>query len=92
MRMQVSCKVLYCFIGVSILETIKFLVTLYLKSNFVLVPSFCYLLTLLLPFELQKVTVIAMTVASPVGRRKLFAQINSFIAIFILAGQLSLTV
>ncbi|XP_058182977.1 uncharacterized protein LOC131300934 isoform X1 [Rhododendron vialii] len=42
-------------------------------------------------FYFQKVTVIAMTVASPVGRRKLFAQINSFIAIFILAGQLSLT-
>ncbi|KAG5533607.1 hypothetical protein RHGRI_027705 [Rhododendron griersonianum] len=42
-------------------------------------------------FYFQKVTVIAMTVASPVGRRKLIAQINSFIAIFILAGQLSLT-
>lgn len=42
-------------------------------------------------FYLQKVTVIAMTVVSPVGRRKLFAQINSFIAVFILAGQLTLT-
>ncbi|KAJ8624532.1 hypothetical protein MRB53_033062 [Persea americana] len=42
-------------------------------------------------FYFQKVTVIAMTVASPVGRRKLFAQINSFIAVFILAGQLTLT-
>ncbi|XP_047328181.1 uncharacterized protein LOC124931696 isoform X2 [Impatiens glandulifera] len=42
-------------------------------------------------FYLQKVTVIAMTVLSPVGRRKLFAQINSFIAVFILAGQLTLT-
>uniref|UniRef100_A0A5B7BNS0 ADP,ATP carrier protein n=1 Tax=Davidia involucrata TaxID=16924 RepID=A0A5B7BNS0_DAVIN len=42
-------------------------------------------------FYFQKVTVIAMTVTSPVGRRKLFAQINSFIAVFILAGQLTLT-
>lgn len=42
-------------------------------------------------FYFQKVTVIASTVTSPVGRRKLFAQINSFIAIFILAGQLTLT-
>lgn len=41
---------------------------------------------------LQKVTVIASAVTSPIGRRKLFAQINSFIAVFILAGQLSLTV
>ncbi|KAL9382153.1 hypothetical protein Peur_025188 [Populus x canadensis] len=38
-----------------------------------------------------KVTVIAMTVSSSLGRRKLFAQINSFIAVFILAGQLTLT-
>lgn len=43
-------------------------------------------------FYLQKVTVIASAVTSPIGRRKLFAQINSFIAVFILAGQLSLTV
>ncbi|XP_058110577.1 uncharacterized protein LOC131253559 isoform X1 [Magnolia sinica] len=42
-------------------------------------------------FYFQKVTVIAMTVASPIDRRRLFAQINSFIAIFILAGQLTLT-
>lgn len=42
-------------------------------------------------FYLQKVTVIATTVASPTGRRQLFAQINSFIAVFILAGQLTLT-
>lgn len=42
-------------------------------------------------FYFQKVTVIASAVTSPVGRRKLFAQINSFIAVFILAGQLSLT-
>lgn len=33
-----------------------------------------------------------MTVSSSIGRRKLFAQINSFIAVFILAGQLTLTV
>ncbi|KAL9382146.1 hypothetical protein Peur_025181 [Populus x canadensis] len=32
-----------------------------------------------------------MTVSSSLGRRKLFAQINSFIAVFILAGQLTLT-
>lgn len=42
-------------------------------------------------FYFQKVTVIAGAVASPVGRRKLFAQINSFIAVFILGGQLTLT-
>ncbi|KAJ0458357.1 putative MFS transporter superfamily [Helianthus annuus] len=37
-----------------------------------------------------KVTVIALTVTTPTGRRRLFAQINSFIAVFILAGQLTL--
>lgn len=42
-------------------------------------------------FYFQKVTVIASTVSSPVGRRRLFAQINSFIAVFILGGQLTLT-
>ncbi|OMP03992.1 hypothetical protein COLO4_10038 [Corchorus olitorius] len=42
-------------------------------------------------FYFQKVNVIAMTVASAVGRRRLFAQINSFIAVFILTGQLTLT-
>ncbi|KAK1441426.1 hypothetical protein QVD17_07310 [Tagetes erecta] len=42
-------------------------------------------------FYFQKVTVIASTVTTPTGRRRLFAQINSFIAIFILAGQLTLT-
>ncbi|KAK7260721.1 hypothetical protein RIF29_26996 [Crotalaria pallida] len=42
-------------------------------------------------FYFQKVSVIATTVTSSLGRRKLFAQINSFIAIFILVGQLSLT-
>ncbi|XP_022865487.1 uncharacterized protein LOC111385335 [Olea europaea var. sylvestris] len=42
-------------------------------------------------FYFQKVTVIATTVTSPVDRRRLFAQINSFIAVFILAGQLMLT-
>ncbi|EEF41556.1 conserved hypothetical protein [Ricinus communis] len=42
-------------------------------------------------WQARKVTVIAMTVTSSVGRRRLFAQINSFIAVFILAGQLTLT-
>ncbi|KAL3653400.1 hypothetical protein CASFOL_003081 [Castilleja foliolosa] len=42
-------------------------------------------------FYFQKVTVIASTVKSPVERRRLFAQINSFIAVFILGGQLTLT-
>ncbi|XP_043724811.1 uncharacterized protein LOC122671575 [Telopea speciosissima] len=42
-------------------------------------------------FYFQKITVVAITVASPLGRRRLFAQINSFIAVFILAGQLTLT-
>lgn len=42
-------------------------------------------------FYFQKVTLIAMTVASPIARRRLFAQINSFIALFILVGQLTLT-
>ncbi|KAK8578360.1 hypothetical protein V6N13_116206 [Hibiscus sabdariffa] len=43
-------------------------------------------------FYFQKVNVIAMTVASSVGRRRLFGQINSFIAVFILTGQLTLTI
>ncbi|CAN0923841.1 hypothetical protein LINGRAHAP2_LOCUS33781 [Linum grandiflorum] len=42
-------------------------------------------------FYFQKVTVIALTITTSIGRRKMFAQINSFIAIFILAGQLTLT-
>ncbi|XP_021904044.1 uncharacterized protein LOC110819229 [Carica papaya] len=42
-------------------------------------------------FYFQKVNVIAGIVASSIGRRRLFAQINSFIAVFILAGQLTLT-
>ncbi|XP_059301452.1 uncharacterized protein LOC132053427 isoform X2 [Lycium ferocissimum] len=42
-------------------------------------------------FYFQKVTVIAAAVTDPTGRRRLFAQINSFIAVFILAGQLTLT-
>ncbi|XP_020412639.1 uncharacterized protein LOC18785348 isoform X2 [Prunus persica] len=42
-------------------------------------------------FYFQKVNVIAMTVTSSLGRRKLLAQINSFIAVFILAGQLTIT-
>lgn len=42
-------------------------------------------------FYFQKVSVIAATVTSSVGRRRLFALINSFIAVFILAGQLTLT-
>ncbi|XVF81992.1 hypothetical protein PTKIN_Ptkin16aG0007200 [Pterospermum kingtungense] len=42
-------------------------------------------------FYFQKVNVIAMTVSSSVGRRRMFAQINSFIAVFILTGQLTLT-
>ncbi|KAK4277743.1 hypothetical protein QN277_015693 [Acacia crassicarpa] len=42
-------------------------------------------------FYFQKVTVIAATVTSSIGRRRLFAQINSFIAVFILVGQLTLT-
>ncbi|XP_008810567.1 uncharacterized protein LOC103721951 isoform X2 [Phoenix dactylifera] len=42
-------------------------------------------------FYFQKVTIIAMTVTSPLARRRSFALINSFIAVFILAGQLTLT-
>ncbi|KAF3327386.1 TLC ATP/ADP transporter [Carex littledalei] len=42
-------------------------------------------------FYFQKVTIIAMTVASALDRRRSFALINSFIAVFILAGQLTLT-
>ncbi|WOL18008.1 hypothetical protein Cni_G26801 [Canna indica] len=42
-------------------------------------------------FYFQKVTIIAITAVSPIARRKLFALINSFIAVFILAGQLTLT-
>ncbi|XP_073114532.1 uncharacterized protein [Elaeis guineensis] len=42
-------------------------------------------------FYFQKVTIIATTVTSPLARRRSFALINSFIAVFILAGQLTLT-
>ncbi|CAM8982522.1 unnamed protein product [Rhodiola kirilowii] len=42
-------------------------------------------------FYFQKVTVIALTVISPVERRRLFAQINSFTALFIVLGQLTVT-
>ncbi|EXB96513.1 Reticulon-like protein [Morus notabilis] len=42
-------------------------------------------------FYFQKLSVIATTVSSSLGRRKLFAEINSFIALFILAGQLTIT-
>ncbi|KAK6929552.1 hypothetical protein RJ641_005757 [Dillenia turbinata] len=42
-------------------------------------------------FYFQKVSVIAMAVESTLGRRRLFAEINSFIAVFILAGQLTVT-
>lgn len=43
-------------------------------------------------FQWQKVTIIAMTAVDSIARRRLFALINSFIAVFILAGQLTLTV
>ncbi|XP_076897965.1 uncharacterized protein LOC143551403 [Bidens hawaiensis] len=42
-------------------------------------------------FYFQKVTIIASTVTSPTERRHSFAQINSFVAVFILTGQLTLT-
>ncbi|KAK1415434.1 hypothetical protein QVD17_31215 [Tagetes erecta] len=42
-------------------------------------------------FYFQKITIIASTVASPAERRQSFAQINSLVAVFILAGQLTLT-
>ncbi|MQL92342.1 hypothetical protein Taro_024962 [Colocasia esculenta] len=42
-------------------------------------------------FYFQKVTIIASTVSSSMERRRLFAEINSLIAIFILIGQLTLT-
>jgi len=47
-----------------------------------------------LPFlhDFQKVTIVATTISSPTARRRTFALINSFIAVFILAGQLTLTV
>jgi AAA family ATP:ADP antiporter len=37
------------------------------------------------------VNIIATTIKSSIGRRRLFAQINSFVAVFILIGQLTLT-
>ncbi len=42
--------------------------------------------------DFQKVTIVATTISSPTARRRTFALINSFIAVFILAGQLTLTV
>ncbi|XP_062201879.1 uncharacterized protein LOC133904399 isoform X1 [Phragmites australis] len=42
-------------------------------------------------FYFQKVTIIATTISSPTTRRRTFALINSFIAVFILTGQITLT-
>ncbi|KAH9621993.1 hypothetical protein KSS87_015910 [Heliosperma pusillum] len=42
-------------------------------------------------FYFQKVSIIAATTSSASGRRKMFAEINSFIALFIFAGQITLT-
>lgn len=79
----------YIFTSSSILITIIVKDT---KLSFIPVTDLCvgYLFRLLM--WLQKVTVIAGAVTTPVGRRRLLAQINSFIAVFILAGQLTLTV
>uniref|UniRef100_A0A803KWM2 ADP,ATP carrier protein n=1 Tax=Chenopodium quinoa TaxID=63459 RepID=A0A803KWM2_CHEQI len=41
--------------------------------------------------ELKKVSIIALTTSSAAGRMKLFAEINSFIALFIFSGQITLT-
>ncbi|XP_023737410.1 uncharacterized protein LOC111885378 isoform X1 [Lactuca sativa] len=63
------------------------------SSNYLLVVSLFLFLGAITSsfFYFQKVTVIASTVTTPTERRRLFAQINSFIAVFILAGQLTLT-
>uniref|UniRef100_A0A0E0MIV3 ADP,ATP carrier protein n=1 Tax=Oryza punctata TaxID=4537 RepID=A0A0E0MIV3_ORYPU len=42
-------------------------------------------------FYFQKVTIVATTISSPTARRRTFALINSFISVFILVGQLTLT-
>lgn len=42
-------------------------------------------------FYFQKVSIIALTTSSAAGRRKMFAEINSFIALFIFSGQITLT-
>ncbi|KMZ67585.1 Major facilitator transporter [Zostera marina] len=42
-------------------------------------------------FYFQKMNIVALTITTPLGRRRMLAEINSFIAIFILAGQLTLT-
>ncbi|KAK9742264.1 hypothetical protein RND81_03G160000 [Saponaria officinalis] len=42
-------------------------------------------------FYFQKVSIIATTTSSAAGRRKMFAEINSFIALFIFSGQITLT-
>ncbi|KAL6642142.1 hypothetical protein ACP70R_020323 [Stipagrostis hirtigluma subsp. patula] len=39
----------------------------------------------------SKVTIVATTISSPTARRRTFALINSFIAVFILVGQLTVT-
>ncbi|GMI80293.1 hypothetical protein like AT5G05310 [Hibiscus trionum] len=66
---------------------------LILSSNYLLHVSLFLWLSAVVSsfFYFQKVNVIAMTVASSVGRRRLLGQINSFIAVFILTGQLTLT-
>ncbi|KAG9454521.1 hypothetical protein H6P81_007425 [Aristolochia fimbriata] len=66
---------------------------LILSSNYLLYVSLLLWLSAIVSsfFYFQKVTIIASTVASPVERRRLFAEINSFIALFILTGQLTIT-
>ncbi|KAL3524046.1 hypothetical protein ACH5RR_016880 [Cinchona calisaya] len=66
---------------------------LVLSSNYLLLVALFLWLSAVVSsfFYFQKVTVIATSFTSPIDRRRLFAQINSFIAIFILAGQLSVT-
>ncbi|KAI5008914.1 hypothetical protein ZWY2020_009962 [Hordeum vulgare] len=43
-------------------------------------------------FVMFEVTIVATTISSPTARSRTFALINSFIAVFILAGQLTLTI
>eukprot|EP00257_Ricinus_communis_P028330 XP_025015744.1 uncharacterized protein LOC107262468 [Ricinus communis] len=77
----------------SILDGVWLILSLISSTYLLYVALFLWLSAVVSSFfYFQKVTVIAMTVTSSVGRRRLFAQINSFIAVFILAGQLTLTV
>ncbi|XP_057523373.1 uncharacterized protein LOC130803221 isoform X2 [Amaranthus tricolor] len=67
--------------------------TLILSSSYLIYVSLFLWLSAVVSsfFYFQKVSVIAMTTSSAAGRRKLFGEINSIIALFIFSGQITVT-